>query len=159
RVDRNWTGGGNDYGGCGGSGVLFDDSGNIRATIDPTPAQSARYAAAGGGLGINRGGFFVDNNTRIADITDGPSQVVMAGEVMRLTGRFPHHTEPWHFSSDGWAWGGAATIFSCRFGINKGIHYDNAGSSHPSGIAQFVYCDGSVHSITQNINQTVYENL
>jgi len=66
---------------------------------------------------------------------------------------------PLLISSDGWAFGGAATLFSCRFGINKGVHYDNTGSSHPGGIAQYVFCDGHVQSITQNVNLTVFQNL
>jgi prepilin-type processing-associated H-X9-DG protein len=50
-------------------------------------------------------------------------------------------------------------MFSARFGINKGVHYDNPGSSHPNGVAQFVFADGSVHALSQNINLTVFNNL
>jgi prepilin-type N-terminal cleavage/methylation domain-containing protein/prepilin-type processing-associated H-X9-DG protein len=159
RVDMNWTGGGNDYGGCGGSGVLFNDN-DSRATFDLLPGQLANYP--GTSLlpaGIHRGVFYVNSNTRIADISDGTSQVVLAGEVMRMNGLFQQNFNPLLISSDGWAWGGAATIFSCRFGINKGIHYDNAGSSHAGGVAQFLFCDGSVHALSQNINLTVFQNL
>ncbi|MGE5192375.1 MAG: DUF1559 domain-containing protein [Deltaproteobacteria bacterium] len=160
RVDLNWTGGGNDYGGCGGSGVLFNDLDN-RATYDLLPAQIANYPTTSLlPAGIHRGVFYVNSNTKIADITDGPSQVIMVGEVMRLNGFMQQNVlNPLIQSSDGWAWGGAATLFSCRFGINKGVHYDNPGSSHPGGTAQFLFCDGSVHPLSQQINLTVFQNL
>lgn len=160
RIDQNLVvGGGNDYGGCGGSGVLFNDLDN-RATWDLLPSQMANYPTTSLlPAGVHRGVFFVNSNTRIADVMDGPSQSILVGEVMRMNGMFQQNVNPLLISSDGWAWGGAATLFSCRFGVNKGIHYDNPGSSHINGIAQFVYCDGSVHSITQNINLTVFQNL
>jgi prepilin-type N-terminal cleavage/methylation domain-containing protein/prepilin-type processing-associated H-X9-DG protein len=159
RVDMNWTGGGNDYGGCGGSGVLFNDLDN-RATYDLLPAQLANYPTTSIlPAGIHRGVFYVNSNTRISDIQDGTTSVIMAGEVMRMNGLFQQNVNPLLISSDGWAWGGAATIFSCRFGINKGVHYDNAGSNHPGGVAQFLFCDGSVHPLTQQLNLTVFQNL
>jgi prepilin-type N-terminal cleavage/methylation domain-containing protein/prepilin-type processing-associated H-X9-DG protein len=151
--------GGNDYGGCGGSGVLFNDLDN-RATYDLLPNQLANYPTTSIlPAGVHRGVFFVNSSTRIADVSDGTSQSLLVGEVMRLNGLFQQNVNPLIISSDGWAWGGAATIFSCRFGINKGIHYDNTGSSHPNGIAQYVYCDGSVHAVNQNINLTIFQNL
>src|SRR5213075_2562556 len=99
----------------------------------------------------------------MADISDGTTNVIMAGEVMRMNGLTPSAgvvqttVNPLLVSSDGWAWGGPATMFSCRFGINKGVHYDNPGSSHPGQLAQFLYCDGSVHTLTPNINLTVFQ--
>jgi prepilin-type processing-associated H-X9-DG protein len=50
-------------------------------------------------------------------------------------------------------------MFSCRFGINKGVHYDNSGSSHAGQITQYVFCDGSVRALTPNINLTIFQNL
>jgi prepilin-type N-terminal cleavage/methylation domain-containing protein/prepilin-type processing-associated H-X9-DG protein len=160
RVDLNWTGGGNDYGGCGGSGVLFNDLDN-RGTYDLLPAQLANYPTTSLlPAAVHRGVFYVNSNTRMNDIADGPSQVIMVGEVMRLNGLFQQNVlNPLLQSSDGWAWGGAATMFSCRFGVNKGVHYDNTGSNHTGGTAQYVFCDGSVHAINQNINLTVFQNL
>src|SRR5262249_16638884 len=67
-------------------------------------------------------------------------------------------TNPLLISSDGWAWGGAATLFSCRFGINKGVHYDNPGSSHAGQVAMFLFCDGSVHTISPSVDLTVFHN-
>jgi hypothetical protein len=48
---------------------------------------------------LNRGVFTVNGKTRIADISDGTSQVVMAGEMARLN----HPTNTLLQSSDGWA--------------------------------------------------------
>jgi prepilin-type processing-associated H-X9-DG protein len=78
---------------------------------------------------------------------------------MRMNGLFQQNVNPLLISSDGWAWGGAATMFSCRFGVNKGVHYDNPGSNHPGGVAQFLFCDGSVHPLNQQLNLTVFQNL
>ncbi len=159
RVDPNFTAGGNDYGGCGGSGVLFNDLFN-RAVWDLVPAQLQNYPFSTYlPASLHRGVFYVNSSTRQADITDGTSQVIMAGEVMRLNGLFQQAIDPLLISSDGWAWGGAATMFSCRYGVNKGIHYDNTGSSHTGGIAQYLFADGSVHSVNSSVNLTVFQNL
>lgn len=170
RVNQNWTGGGNDYGGCAGSGIVFNDFVS-RAVYDLLPGQLSinpllTYEPAP----LHRGVFYANSNTRENDVSDGTSNVIMVGEVMRMNGLQLNNiqqnvngplpaTNPLLISSDGWAWGGASTLFSCRFGINKGVHYDNPGSSHMGGIAQFLFCDGSVHSITPNVNLTVFQNL
>ena len=172
RINPNFTGGGNDYGGCAGSGVCFNDNDN-RGTFDLMAAQlSNNPFTTILPAGLHRGVFSVNSSTRIGDVSDGTSNVMIAGEVMRMNGATqqggtnvqqninPQQLfNPLLISSDGWAFGGAATLFSCRFGINKGVHYDNTGSSHPGGIAQYVFCDGHVQSITQNVNLTVFQNL
>ncbi|MDB5389356.1 MAG: putative major pilin subunit [Planctomycetaceae bacterium] len=159
RANQNWTGGGNDYAGCAGSGQVFFDS--LRATFF---LSSAQLSANPGGVNppapFHAGIFGVNSNTNMRDVSDGTSNVIAAGEVMRLN-NFPgvgNNINNILQSSDGWAWGGPATMFSTRFGVNKGIHYDNSGSSHP-GLAQFVFVDGSVHSINQNVNLTTFANL
>src|SRR5579872_6335691 len=170
RVNPNWQGGGNDYGGCAGSGVVFNDFFN-RAVFDLLPGQLAinptlSYPPAP----LHRGVFYGNSNTRMSDVSDGSSNVILAGEVMRMNGLQMSNIQqnvnsplpaanPLLISSDGWAWGGAATMFSCRFGINKGVHYDNPGSSHTGQVAQFVFCDGSVHTISPSVNLTVFQNL
>lgn len=154
-----WTKGGNDYGGCVGSGIPFFDS--ARATFLLTPAQ---IQANPGGFNpptpLHLGIFGVNSSTNLRDVSDGTSNVIAAGEVMRLN-NFPNaagNTNGILQSNDGWSWGGPATMFSTRGGVNKGFHYDNPGSSHV-GLAIFVMADGSVKSISQNINQTVFANL
>lgn len=159
RVNQNWTLGGNDYAGCGGSGQLFYDQ--QRATFHLTQAQLANNpGGTNPPTALHAGVFGVNSNTNLRDISDGSSNVIAAGEVLRLNilPNAPGNVNNILQSSDGWAWGGPATLFSSRFGINKAIHFDNAGSSH-AGTAQFVFADGSVRGISQNINLTVFANL
>ncbi|MBC7817943.1 MAG: DUF1559 domain-containing protein, partial [Planctomycetaceae bacterium] len=101
-----------------------------------------------------RGVFFANSKTRIADISDGTSQSIMVGENARLT----HSTNILLQSNDGWAWGGAATLFTTRFGLNKGVHYDAPASDHESG-AFFLYADGRVNFINQNLNLNTFHLL
>jgi prepilin-type N-terminal cleavage/methylation domain-containing protein/prepilin-type processing-associated H-X9-DG protein len=170
RVDPNWTGGGNDYGGCAGSGQLFEDFSGFRGLYDLMPAQLANFPLITyPPMSNHRGVFFGNSATRMSDITDGTTNVILVGEVMRMNGTLTVQNlqqssgtivpSVLQISSDGWAWGGAATLFSCRSGINKGVHYDNSGSDHPGQATQFLFCDGSVHTITPNINSTIFSNL
>ena len=148
-----FTKGGSDYGGCIGSGVGFDDL--SRATFHLTPAQVQNDATLSlGPSNLHMGIFYVNSSTTLAEITDGTSNVLLAGEKMMLH----NATNPLLRSSDGWAWGGTATLFGTRFGINKGVHFDNSGSEHV-GIAQFVLADGSVRQISENINIVTFRNL
>ncbi|MGZ0169444.1 MAG: DUF1559 domain-containing protein [Planctomycetales bacterium] len=182
RVDARYTKGGNDYGGCGGSGILFDDineapAGNLsvlRATFRLTAAQAALpvnliYAQNG----LNMGILFVNSSTRVADVSDGTSNVIMVGEMARFKTLAIAGQDTRRISSDGWAWGGASTLFTtaispsliaptlqnrARGGINKGEHYSAPASEH-TGFAQFCLADGSVRSLGENINARVFENL
>lgn len=159
-VPQTWTQGGNDYGGCGGSGQLFFDQQRATYHLSQAQMQNAPLGTSPP-TPLHLGVFYVNSNTNIRDVTDGTSNVMAAGEVARLNA-FPTavgNVNNILQSSDGWSWGGPATLFSTRSGgPNKGIHFDNSGSSHP-GLAQFVFVDGSVHSISQNVNLTVFMNL
>ncbi|MGQ0634936.1 MAG: DUF1559 family PulG-like putative transporter [Planctomycetaceae bacterium] len=158
RIDPTFTGGGNDYGGCAGSGIVFNDNFN-RAVWDLTTAQIQNSPTVTLlPASFHRGVFYVNSNTRIGDIADGTTNVIMAGELQRLNGILGVPLNPLQQSSDGWAWGGASTLFSCRLGVNKVVHYDSPGSNHP-GIAQFAFADGGVRVVNQNINLTVFQNL
>ncbi len=150
-----FTRGGNDYGGCIGDGIGWDDV--SRATFNLTPTQVAALTPAQwyGPQQAHMGSFFVNSNIRERDITDGTSNVVMVGEVARLNMQAPDLQQ----SNDGWAWGGAATMFSSRNGINKRLHFDSAGSEHSGGICQFLFGDGGVRGLNENINQIAYQNL
>jgi prepilin-type N-terminal cleavage/methylation domain-containing protein len=153
-----WTKGGNDYSGCAGSGLLFNDmamgvTGRPMYALLPDQIQNDTlqvYCPSP----INRGVFYVNSKTRIADISDGASQSLMVGENARLN----HATNVLLQSNDGWAWGGAATLFSSRNGVNKGIHYDGPASDHESG-AFFLFADGRVSFINQNLDIATFRLL
>jgi hypothetical protein len=101
--------------------------------------------------------------------------VIMTGEVQRLNGLSLNQLtgttnntgvgsnsqtgEPQTISSDGWAWGGAATLFSTLNPPNKPYTFDTPGSDHTGGIFQVGLGDGSCRAISQNINLTTFNNL
>lgn len=158
-----WSKGGNDYSGNAGSRFIVNDppvgggvSTGVRAIFALTPDQvqydiNQLYLPSP----ENRGVFFVNSSTRFADVTDGTTQSFMVGENMRLN----HPTNPLLQSSDGWAWGGAATLFTARNGLNKYLlHYDGPGSDHESG-AWFLFVDGRVSFINQNLDITTFRFL
>lgn len=176
RVDTNvagnfpWTKGGNDYSACSGSGVTFHDN-NTNFVDNQTywltaPQLAATTVTVIGVNGqtftsspftqfqTNIGMFGVNSHTAIRDVTDGTSNVIMVCErrvSKQLTPNFQR-------SSDGWAWGGPATLMSCRNAPHTGLHYDEADSSHPQ-VVQACFADGSVHMINFNINLITWNNL
>lgn len=160
RVHPNWTKGGSDYGGCIGSGQAFNDTFVLpqrAATWYLTPQQLINDTLSfppKNPSPLHQGIFNVNSNAGINDVKDGTSNVFMVGEMMKLNDPF---NLLWQ-SSDGWAWGGPATMFSTYLGLNKANHYDNPGSEHTGG-AFFCFADGSVHFINQHINLTTFQNL
>ena len=107
----------------------------------------------------NRGIFYVNSNTNMRDISDGTTNVLLVGEVQRLNDDPTLLTPPTGIttSSDGWAWGGAATLFATTLGINK-PQFDNPGGPHPQ-MAQFCFADGSCRPINENIDLPTFQNL
>ena len=61
-------------------------------------------------------------------------------------------------SSDGWAWGGPATLFSARFAPHTGLHYDEADSDHP-GYVNVALADGRTRQINWNIDLATWQSL
>ena len=154
-VNMTWTKGGNDYGGCTGSGVAFNDAN--RATWALTPDQTVSDPLLSRlPNNIHVGIFFVNSSTRMRDVIDGESQTIMVGEVERFASLAVNAMQQ---SSDGWAWGGPATLFSTRYGPNQKIHYDNSGSRHSGGVCNFLLVDGAVRGISKNVNLGVFQNL
>ena len=164
-----WTKGGNDYSACIGSGIgwITTQQNFHKGTWALTPQQIADHGGFPGPLGLtpgltllphpfDLGIFHVNSSTRIADIDDGTTNVIMVGENLRLN--IPLTVNPLQNSSDGWAWGGAATLFSTRLPPNKAIHFDNSGSDH-QGMAQYLFADGGVRSVSENVNTETFQNL
>jgi prepilin-type N-terminal cleavage/methylation domain-containing protein len=158
----NRTGGGNDYGGCAGSGITFQES-------DDKPFQTA--TTANYWLYAQRRGILTRNSgTRFNAIVDGTSSTIAVGEVQRLY----RPTSTAQRSQDGWAIGGAATLFSTyestpvrsgtveaggttNSGMNNG-YFESPGSNH-SGGSNFGIADGSVQFISENIDRHVLRKL
>ena len=153
RIARGWVKGGNDYAGCIGSGKPFNDV--ERATWDLTPEQVANdLTLTLGPRNLHMGVFFVNSSISMRDVSDGTSNVIMVSEADRLNDPNDNILQ----SSDGWAWGGPATLFSTRIGPNKKLHFEGAGSDHD----QLIHClmvDGSVVTISENIAIRTWRNL
>jgi hypothetical protein len=175
-----WTRGGNDYGGCIGSGIGWytyqipmptvnggPDIGTFELTSAQITAQQLinpfeTYVPTGNTLGV----FSINRAVGIRDVTDGTSNVIMIGEVQRLNGldlngngTVTDANEVQTISNDGWAWGGAATLFSTLNPPNRPFTFDTPGSDHTGGIFQVTLCDGSCRPISQNINLSTFNNL
>jgi prepilin-type N-terminal cleavage/methylation domain-containing protein len=163
RVDPTFTKGGNDYAGCAGSGEIVPQSDLVNRPIyNLTATQLANLGIVGPLSTFSPiphqnvlGMFYPNSNTRFRDIEDGTSNVIAAMEVERLSDQLLIQRQ----SSDGWAWGGAATLFTSRNGINKKLHFDASGSEHTGGIVFALLADGSVRQLTENLDYVIYTNL
>ncbi len=152
-----WVKGGNDYSGCaGGNSYIFNEM--TRGTYALTPDQTLNdMTQLFSPSPLNRGIFYPNSKTRFTDISDGQSQVIMVGENERTRMNLLT-TGTLLIASDGWAWGGPATLFVNRTGLNKGLHFDGPGSDHDSG-AFFLFADGRVTFLNQNLNLLTFQNL
>jgi prepilin-type N-terminal cleavage/methylation domain-containing protein len=168
RVDVSWVKGGNDYAGVAGSGIVFNDNQNVRQTYWLTPVQLASTVNAAGispynQHGLHIGMFGVNSSTRMADVQDGTSNVVMVSErtvFKNPTTQVNNQNINLNLirSSDGWAYGGPATMLSFRSPPHTGLHFDEADSVHPQ-IVQVCLADGSVKQVSINIDQRTWRNL
>ncbi|MBL8850894.1 MAG: DUF1559 domain-containing protein [Planctomycetaceae bacterium] len=161
RIDPTWQTGGNDYAGCAGSGIVFND--DARQSWYLTAAQlSATEVIGANGLAfspytqhsLHVGVFGVNSTTSMDDIKDGTTNVILVSE-RRI---FKTATINRLRSSDGWAWGGPSTLFSTRIGPHKGDHYDEADSAHVD-VVQAALCDGSVRQISTSVDLRTWRNL
>jgi len=158
-IDRNWTAGGTDYGACIGSGNGFDNdlgsSENHHFTQGFTAGE--RYTNR------KRRGLFLPNKSAThKQLRDGATNTIMLGEMQRLWG-----TTDWARSLDGWAVGGAATMFTTAKteisgfrqtgGLNNGF-FESAGSDHSDG-ANFSMADGSAQFISEHISTELFHLL
>lgn len=105
------------------------------------------------------GVLFFDSNVRMGDISDGTSSTFMIGERDSLhcrAGAWPGVRNPQGGSGRG-IWTSVAHSRSVLnapdppfgWGSNNGCG-ESFGSLHPSG-ANFAFCDGSIHFISENI--------
>lgn len=165
KLDPLWTSGGNDYAGCAGSGIVFND--DARQTWDLTAPQLAlteiNAFSPYNQYPLNIGIFGVNSSTGIANIRDGTTNVILVSERRIFRTASVNPLNPLNMvnrlrSSDGWAWGGPATLMSTRGAPAKGDHYDEAASPHID-VVQVCLADGSVRQISINIDLRTWRNL
>jgi prepilin-type N-terminal cleavage/methylation domain-containing protein len=168
-------GGGTDYAGCAGSGVLFNNA--SRSLWDLTALQLAQIQALStSGTGTtainfaniynqqapNVGIFYANSSVRIGDIKDGTTQSIIIAEAERFEGIKTRPQDPprgpLQIASDGWAWGGPATLFSTYIAPNKRQNYAYAGSPHDD-VVQVGLADGSARPVSQSIGLSVWQSL
>ncbi len=167
RVDINWNTGGNDYAAVSGSGITFMD--RDRQTYWLTPAQltqtinistnTSQFTQHSTKVGM----FGVNSATNMSGVSDGTSNVMMVVERRlfqnsNIAAAANNPATNFLLSSDGWCFGGPATMLSTRYSPHSGRHYDEADSLH-DGIVQACMADGSVKAIGVNIDQRTWENL
>lgn len=163
RIDPSWTKGGNDYAGCTGSGAAFNDSVLGHQTWHLTPDQVLNDTTLLlGPRNLHRGIFYVNSSTKMADVKDGLSNVIIVSESSKLNFLLNEDgttdTTTRRRSSDGWAWGGPATLFSTQFSPNTSVHYSAAGGEHGQ-IVHAAFGDGSVRGISESLEITTWRNL
>lgn len=169
RVDNGQTSGGNDYAGCAGSGILFDLP--TRQTYYLNSAQLGTLNSSGTTtqqpwqvyqLNSRAGVFAPNSSTGIESIQDGTSQTILVAEAERFDGTRAEYrnavSDSRRIPSDGWVWGGPATLFSTFRSPNKQEFYESAGGPH-AGIVQVALADGSARSVSDSIGLEVWQRL
>ncbi|HWL06956.1 MAG TPA: DUF1559 domain-containing protein [Planctomicrobium sp.] len=140
------------YVSCRGSINNFGQSGGTSAAMVPSP-----------------GVFFANSRMTFRDLTDGSSNTFAFGEVS--DNQYTEVDSNTVYASGG-AWGGMGiqkrfTLVSRNVNSTRPLNRstpvktsdsDGFGSLHTGG-AYFVFCDGRVRFISENINLTVYANL
>lgn len=173
KVDVAQTSGGNDYVACAGSGVLFNMSlDDGPTTYFLTPAELATMNASGGTsvtqwqvyqLNHRQGIFAPNSSNNMSSISDGTTQTILLAEAERFDQTTPEYRNAFadgrRIPSDGWAWGGPATLFSTFRPPNKKEWFEAAGSPHTNNAVIVALADGSVRVIGESISLDVWQRM
>jgi prepilin-type processing-associated H-X9-DG protein len=171
-LNKSWTGGGTDYGGCAGRHAAFTNETGYNlcdATMhyDPEFRPRDKDGKLVDDAPGKRMGVFgrVNAGTKFDEITDGMSLTLLTGELQRITTMTPG-------SRDGWAIGGPASLFTTGALVasdenstrnvaqpDSGALLNNKfwgspGADH-SGTVNFGMADGSVRSIAVTTDPSV----
>jgi prepilin-type N-terminal cleavage/methylation domain-containing protein len=162
---QGFVAGGTDYAGCAGSGVVFNRQ--FWSVYDLTSEQlnyQQNNLNNPGTINFNQvnnntGVFYTNSAVRMGDIKDGTTQTIMISEAERFSElKQPNLRTVTQRASDGWAWGGPATLFTTLDGPNKKLFWDYAGSSH-GDLCMVGLADGSSRPVSQSIGLTVWQSL
>lgn len=175
KADPNQVSGGNDYAGCAGSGVVFDirpfpgNAARERATYNLRPAELSALNNVNSLVqwpvyqtSARAGVFGVNSSTRIADMSDGTTQTIMVAEAERFQGttaefrNAPGDTR--RIPSDGWAFGGPATMFSTFRAPNKQEFFESSGGPHGDTV-HILLGDGSTKGVSSSIDLRTWQRL
>lgn len=142
-----------------------------RAGGDPSSAAGDYATSAGTGdvTGFTGTGmFFLNSSVRMRDVTDGTSNTFVIGEkLIRIpskptdpTGDYAQYRFSWHSTRNTTSPVNRNTFLNISTGGTSLISSldCNFGSEHVGG-AQFLFADGSVHFISENVNLQLYQRL
>ena len=158
------NGGGTDYVACAGSGRYFNPL--TRSAYDLTGDQLQYYTNQVrtqinnfNQISGNAGIMYTNSSVRMGDIKDGTTQTIMISEGERFESlKQPSLRTVDQVASDGWAWGGPATLFTTLDGPNKKLFYGYAGSAH-GDLCMVGLADGSSRAVSQSVSLTVWQAL
>ncbi len=157
---QDWESGGTDYGGCIGYGNAFwDDQDGDSNHPCKHNFSSVGQITEDGDNDCSAGIFSPLAAVKIDHIRDGTSNTLLTGELQRLHGNETTRlNECAQTTHDGWAVGGAGTLFDVQYGEMNNQHFEHPGSEHPGG-AQFGLADGSVRFISENVDSNTLQYL